>query len=191
MATKNNSFGCLFLVFCLAGLYGLVLLSRQPPSSITPPPAPLPAAQTEPQPDVRPPVVAKPRTIPGIAAVDLTGNLEKRGFTVTKRLDLEQNEWKCRLKIGQTDFLAEAFGSSASEITVISAIALGPQNELAVEFLQFIATLPFDGNNPVFAKKWVARNFGKNATTTINSCEFRLSSSEFASILRIAPRAQD
>lgn len=107
------------------------------------------------------------RAIPGLAAVDVHGNLTSRGFTLQTYYSDIQSEWKCTRKASNCDYSVEAFGSSPTEITSVVATINNFSNRstraLASEFLGFLASLPYDGATPVEAKNWVQANVDRKA----------------------------
>lgn len=170
---------------------------EKPPSTSTQgdlsQPAAHPKEQTE---SAKPPQDIKLKkedpSIPGIFAVDLTGNLETRGFVITKRLGGEQSEWTAKSNAAGFEFTAQAFGSSPTKVTAVDATAMGPpkMNKNCVEFLSFVGSLTYDGSDPKAAQKWITDNFSTRAnkpTTVIGPCKFELfGPTDFVAILRIS-----
>lgn len=135
--------------------------------------------------------IAAAPAIPGLAAVDLHGNLTPKGFELTKNLGGVQSEWKCQLVDGLLNYVAEAFGPSASKITSVKATVYGVSasgiDQDAAEFLGFVASLPYDGADPAKARAWVAANVGRSAETVIGGVTFQtFANSPNARMLRIA-----
>ena len=129
-------------------------------------------------------------SIPGIAAVDIHGNLTNKGFTLEKRLDPMLSEWKCTLDDGDALFIAEALGAGPTEIELVRGLVMnqgsGNTDELSGEFLGFLASLPYDGSQPARAAQWVRANVGRNAVTVIGGVQFQLIvNSPRAQMLRI------
>lgn len=134
--------------------------------------------------------------IPGIAAVDVHGNLTNKGFSLETIPGKEQPEtqWQCKWRnpdsvTGQT-FSANAFGVSPSKISSVNAFVSGGVDEAALEFLCYVATLKYDDANPTRATKWVQANIqkrSKNPTTKIGPCKLELAGNELSAVLMISP----
>jgi hypothetical protein len=129
--------------------------------------------------------------IPGLAAVDVHGNFTNKGFTLEKRLDPVQSEWRCKDENGKRSMLVEAFGDSATSLTMVRGTytghASGGVNKEAAEFLGYVASIPYDGSRPSEARGWVERNIGSSATTSIGDVSFELVANRRVRMLIIKP----
>lgn len=118
---------------------------------------------------------AEPTTesvIPGLAAVDVTKNLTDRGYTCGEmRREQSGASWTC--KKGD-DHIVTVVGFAPTRIEYVSATVLDNVAE-APHALGFIATIPFDGNEPERAREWVRQNIRAGGTQRFGTIEFRLS----------------
>jgi hypothetical protein len=121
---------------------------------------------------------AEVETIPGIAAVDLHGNLTDRGFSLDKNLSSAIKSWTCTQKNESNMYEAIVYGRGATEITKIQATAqnysTGNTGKMAAEFLGFVATLPYDGATPAQSRTWVENNINSNTSTVIGGVTFEI-----------------
>lgn len=134
--------------------------------------------------------------IPGIAAVDVHGNLTNKGFSLETIPGKEQPEtlWQCKWRnpdsiVGQT-FSANVFGVSPTKISSVNAFVSGGVDEAALEFLCYVATLQYDDANPMRATQWVKTNIqkrSKNPTTKIGRCKLELGGNDLSAVLMISP----
>ena len=118
------------------------------------------------------------KTIPGIAAVDLHGNLTDRGFTLRKNLTLKPASWICTLRTDEYQYEGGAYGAGPSQITKIDAMTLNFSSKdtgtVAVDFLALIASMPYEGANQSQAQAWVRANINTAATTVIGPVKFEM-----------------
>lgn len=68
-------------------------------------------------------------------------------------------------------------GESANRIDSVSAtvVVYNGSDTPAADFLGFLATVPFDGDDPATARSWVAANISTGGTMEIGSARFTLS----------------
>jgi len=138
------------------------------------------------------PVVDIPGTIPGLAAVDVYGNLKPRGFTCEDRAGAAGGWlWTCKDETAQRSFVVDITARAATRIQHVSATALdfgsGNPTDTAREFLLFVATLPYEGARPDDAKAWVATNLDSpEASTTIGGATLTLRAVERSRNLTIS-----
>lgn len=103
--------------------------------------------------------------IKGLAAVDVHGNLTPKGFTLEKKFSAVQNEWKVSLKAAGLIYNVGIFGADPMEITAVTATISRPADDVAAhaaDFLQYLASLPYDGAKPQSASAWVISNANRN-----------------------------
>ncbi len=132
--------------------------------------------------------------IPGIQAVDVYLNLEKKGFQ-TKQTTLSLPEgnvrlWKSEFNSGSYQHAVEIYGKSHDRITSIRATSLnfssGSMSAVSRDFLGYIASAPYDGANQAEARAWVESNIDKSASKTFGGVKFEIiADSPNARILRI------
>ena len=65
-------------------------------------------------------------------------------------------------------------GASPWELDLLEASTLGVDIDTAITYLQFVATMPYDGAEPEQAAAWVGQNIGQESTITIGSAKFTL-----------------
>lgn len=124
------------------------------------------------------PTAVLSHAIPGLAAVDVHGNLTNKGFKLSTLFGPEQAEWKCVQETNSYSMTVEVFGQSPTRITSIRAVYLNlldeDTNQRAAEFLSFVASVPYEGASPAEAKSWVTDNIGVGATRTFAGVTFEL-----------------
>ena len=115
---------------------------------------------------------AKPNPIPGVMAVDLYMNLEKKGWKCTRphqakdianpaKLDKNKTTFDCFSK--DKNAYVIAWGTTASNLTWITADAT---TKTDYGWLGFIATLPIEGVDQAAAQKWVMTAVKAKKSTT-------------------------
>jgi hypothetical protein len=135
-------------------------------------------------------VTALAQTIPGMMPVDVYKNLEEKGFAVTKNFGSEQNDFVCKLEENGCSYTATVYtqAGSVSKVKVVTVMGLNLSAEevatdkMLKEFFGYMATLPYEGNDPTAARSWVESNLGQNAERNFGPVQFQL----FAN----APRAR-
>ena len=130
-------------------------------------------------------------TIPGLAAVDVHGNLETRGFTTNREFLPGLIIWNSFLDRGATLVNVKTTGTAADAIDAVTAYVVSGGNversrPVAEEILPFIATLPYDGSTPNEARAWVRDNLGRNTSRVFGPVKFELISNT-GFVLRLAP----
>lgn len=130
-------------------------------------------------------------TIPGVAAVDVHGNLTNKGFKLSTIYGDEMTEWTCQSESADHTLIATAMGHSTTQITYVNATCMNfgtrDTSEIAAPFLGYVASLPYDGSQPQRARDWVEANVARNTATTIGSVQFELMGTERARVLRMSP----
>src|SRR5690606_22452325 len=87
--------------------------------------------------------------IPGLTAVDVTGNVERRGLTCEgPTTEPAGVSWFC----SDGTFVVSASGASPTRLRAVSAGAVGVDDQTAAAFLGYIATLPYDTSQPEEAR---------------------------------------
>ena len=160
------------------------------PEVTTPEPA---AGDEERQPELPP--KPEPATIPGLFPVDVYGNLENQGFTCEGPDPIGDDEvwWNCERQESMSDYTVEIWGPDASSVRLVEATVLSfdpsATNELAADFLGYVATVPYEGSNPEEAKLWVEDNADatRRVSTEISGVSYTLYGTEGSRILEIKP----
>lgn len=105
-------------------------------------------------------------SIPGSNPADIILSLEDRGFTCGSVEVWEGNEdfpgdlyyRECRSSSSGYDLIVEILGYELLEVDSVQATALDytePFGDLAIDFLGFMATIPYDGAEQEAARAWV------------------------------------
>lgn len=120
---------------------------------------------------------SKTKIIPGLMAVDITLNLEKKGFKITKHYGQDiygKINWLCTLNNTSNNLSACIFGNSSTEILRIEATAtsFSEIDKFAKDFLCYLMTLPYSGSEPVKAAGWLKDNFNKSNSIILNGVKF-------------------
>jgi hypothetical protein len=130
-----------------------------------------------------PPPSASPspdrRWIPGLTNLDVTGNLEAspRNMNCLRVPEFDsptgrRSGWSCRSTVGGIITL-RVDTVSASEVQVervlaavaVSAGTVSQADDAARSFLGYVATLPYQGADPVAARHWVESNVTSTSST--------------------------
>ena len=128
--------------------------------------------------------------LPGLVAADLKINLERQGLTCSgPRKEETTVSWLCQ---GQDSdgvrYRAEFLGHPVCCIDYVTATVMagGADNQVATNFLGFIATSPYDGAEPERSRAWVEENIGGDLETEIGPAMLRLSGPEDAPSVSLA-----
>jgi hypothetical protein len=141
------------------------------------------------------PTASRSAGIPNLAPADIRLNLEQRGFTCSNAQEVDKVIiWECEKRINDTIMTVSYFSDRIITVNGIEAVILqmgSPSQEIAQEFLGFIATLPFIEAEE---KQEDARNWVETTIPTLSSAEqsatwsgvdFLLTGNNSAIILRI------
>lgn len=118
--------------------------------------------------------------INGLNPVDVYLNLEKEGFKTEKQIGGEYgNSWISTQSYAGVDYKVETYSTNTQNVISVRATAMidvTQKNIIATkQFMQFIATLPYENSQPEEAKSWVDRNFNNDkATITISDATFTI-----------------
>lgn len=129
--------------------------------------------------------------IPGIAAVDVYGNLMDRGFTVTRDYGKSMVFWKCEDNSNsQVYFRADVTAKTATQLIYVSATVMNfgtkSTDDLAMPFLEFFSTLPHRGSNPEATRKWVEQHINDiGASTHFGEVVYSISGNDRSRILQL------
>lgn len=131
----------------------------------TPTPRPSPTATNTPAP---------PEWITGLDVIDVTGNLENRGFECKGPTKLQTlSSWDCTNRTGEIN--VSVLGRDATHVRTIDATVFfftgTPSDESAAAFLGFLATVPYDDATPAEARAWVETNIANGAETVFGSAK--------------------
>lgn len=143
-------------------------------------------AQTESSPSP----VQSEHYIPGIAGVDIYGNLKDRSFSVKRDFGKNSVFWTCESSNPLASYRVDVMARTPTEVIYVSGTLLYSGDKqadpFAKPFFGFLATLPYTGSNPEEARKWVEKNIGNiGAKTSFGDVEFLISGNDRAKILQL------
>lgn len=202
---ERLGFGLLALVLILIGLNGVrpktQVATTPTPQAITQPAQTSPPAEPE-QNVSDEPEQPSPPTLPNLAWVDITLNLEKWPYDFSFELERINNageEERCGSKVdpdtgADLRVCVYSYGDSVTFVEA-SAIGAGAKNS-ASWLIPYVATAPFEGNSGD-SKVWASRAMeqvrsGKPVERKLGNVSFFLSGNPpTAYTLRIAPMARE
>jgi len=119
--------------------------------------------------------------IPELKPVDVYLNLEKQGFTTTKQFSSEYgNSWDCKNSSAGIDYIVNVFSDDVNSVERVRATAMlnGNENKQIIAtkpFLKYVASVPFEGNDPAKFAEWLDKNFNKDKQSlTISDVKFTI-----------------
>ncbi len=129
--------------------------------------------------------------LPGLQAADIKVSLEERDFNCTQAEKFKTANlyvWTCQQETGSFLFRVDIYGETLTTVDYISVTALdysGLNSNLSGEFLGFIATVPYDGAEPIKAREWVSKNILGEQSTTFGQVRYEIYGPSEAKILTI------
>lgn len=111
--------------------------------------------------------------VPGVTPVDIYLNLTNKGFTLTKKLGgANGNLWTCKEETEAYGYVCEIYNSGGTDnVKNIRATVTNNSDadtdELAKDFLAYIGSTPFTGNQPERLSQWVKDNMGRTGKITV------------------------
>lgn len=128
--------------------------------------------------------------IPGIAGVDVYGNLKDRGFSVNREFGKGAVFWTCESSNPLASYRVDVTARTPTQVMYVSGTLLYSGDKqadpFAKPFFGYLATLPYTGSNPEEARKWVEKNIGNiGAKTSFGDVEFLISGNEKSRILQL------
>ncbi len=134
--------------------------------------------------------------IPGITAADVKLNFTDKGFTCDGPRAVDDQYlgffilYSCEFKTDEYEYRVEFDGESVTDILSVQGIVLNygqrSLEEVATEFLGYVATLPYEGSNPEEAKVWAQQNIGVKTEIKIGGVTFDSAGTERSAILTIS-----
>jgi len=101
-------------------------------------------------------------TIPGITTAYIKSIMEEQNFECEIAYSPINSDpyykWECRREDLNKSMLLEMWATSFSSVTLVRTRIIqfsSPSVNVAINYLGFISTLPYDGSNPQKAKEWV------------------------------------
>jgi len=113
----------------------------------------------------------KPKPLPGVAAADLTTNLENRRWKCTKPEQAKEALDSSTIAKGASTFNCASKDKSATVVVWstssknITWITVNSTTRISYGWPRFLATLPMDGVNPTAAQKWVTSALDAKASS--------------------------
>ena len=126
-----------------------------------------------------------PAVLPGLSGDDLTGNLDDKQFECSSTTE-GVAVTSCERVTADGYLSVGAYGTEAG----IHTVTAEAQGDMAEDFLGYIATLPFDGNQPDEARQWVADNMGQAADNMFGPAHYTLSSEDGTTTLTISTQQE-
>jgi hypothetical protein len=110
--------------------------------------------------------------INGLNPVDVYMNMEKQGFKTEKQLGGEYgNAWTSTMSYDGMDCKVETFSSNVNNVESVTATAMIDVTSKKIiatkQFIQFVATLPYENAKPEDAANWVDKNFNNDKASII------------------------
>jgi len=116
-----------------------------------------------------------PKYIPGIAAIDVYGNFEKKGFTLDKDLASDHCTYTCSRTDGDNVYTVRALGKDASSINKVEAsVNFVKKDDDVSQFIGYAASVPYTGSASSAATQWAIEHFASGGDTTIGTVRFVL-----------------
>lgn len=140
--------------------------------------------------------------LPGLTVPIVQAPLVERGWRCTgpSRGPVQRDaqgptlaEWTCRVAGDSLEFTVTQTGQDERHLRYVTGQVMrsgnGPRNapEVMRQFLEFLATLPYDGADRAAARAWVTATFPRSDQTAINGVRFQLWGNENVRGLSIAP----
>ena len=162
----------------------------EPTESVQAEPAttPEPVAEEATEETPEPPPEPEELVIPGLAPVDVYGNLEGRGYACGgPELVVGESFWRCEGSDLSAEYVVEIWGPDGSSVRLVEATAISMDGSpVGASLLGFVATVPYKGSNPEEAQLWVEENVGaERASTKIGGVSYELTGSPMGRILTI------
>lgn len=116
-----------------------------------------------------------PKIIPGVVAVDIYGNFEKKGFTVDKDFTGDGCSFSCN-QIDETHaYTINVRGKKPEAIDKVEATVIYAEpDDVSKQFIGYAASVPYEGGNPAAATGWATDHFENGGDTTIGNVRFVL-----------------
>jgi len=136
------------------------------------------------------PSTTQARFIPGLTGADIKLNVQKRGFACSASSGTGQS-WLCQRSSSTSSESVTYSGPGPTQIQYVSATELQftaqPSDDIAVNFLGYLATLPYEGASPAAAQAWVTKHLleapdvvGTHAETTFGGAHFEITGARHA-----------
>lgn len=132
------------------------------------------------------------KKIPGLMPVDVYLNYTDKGFTKTGPRFLNYSvEWQLQDQKFDHELSVRINGPDTSSVRMIEGTCLNSgtrsTEELARDFLGYVATAPYEGSDPAAARAWVLENISNlGAKTTIGGVHFSIQGGERSRWLRVS-----
>ena len=139
-------------------------------------------------------LVNQPKIIKGLKPVDIYLNFENKGFKTDENLGISESSWRSTLSESGIDYdvytYSESGVNNVSSISYSAILNFKQDKEISavIPFLEYGATIPYEGSDQIKAKNWIKENFNKDkANIEINGVSFNINApTKFARILKIS-----
>ncbi|MCG2726166.1 MAG: zinc ribbon domain-containing protein [Elusimicrobia bacterium] len=130
--------------------------------------------------------------IPNLEAVDVYGNLTKKGFILKRESTDNRLKWVCSEKKSGHNYTVEIRGNNSDKIYLVEATALNyshiSTNQKVKDFLGYVASVPYENAKQALASNWVKSNIHHNSSIVISGIKFEIiANSDRARMLLISP----
>lgn len=116
-----------------------------------------------------------PKTIPGIAAVDVYGSFEQKGFSVDKKFTGSGCTFTCSQIDGDKVYEVTVYGKKPESIDKVKATVMFEKADaVSKQFIGYAASIPYTDGNPAAATEWATDHFQDGGDTTIGNVRFVL-----------------
>jgi hypothetical protein len=122
-----------------------------------------------------------PRNIPGLTPQDVYLNLENKGFKCSEPELMGPEDdvrWTCERREAKGEYLVEINSKDANSVRLLKAWVISHEpartDELAQDFLGYVARVPYEGAQPDEAKAWVEQSVGRKASAEFGGVSYTL-----------------
>ena len=123
----------------------------------------------------------EPRNIPGLTPQDVYLSLENRGFRCSEPEVMGTENvvrWTCERQEAKGRYLVEIDSEDANSVRLLKAWVISHEpartDELAGDFLGYVARVPYEGAQPEEAKAWVEHSVGSKASAKFGGVSYTL-----------------
>jgi hypothetical protein len=115
--------------------------------------------------------------IPGLFASDVRDLVQRRGLSCQgPRQERKTNVWVCDGRTPLVTYHVELYGSAPGRIEYLTATVeqVQPNDEHAATFLGAVASIKYQGAEPVKAKEWVEKTMAAGGETMVGPASYKL-----------------
>lgn len=130
----------------------------------------------------------------GVTSGDLKTEFSRRGMQCDgPRKQATRVAWSCSSTEGSTIYRVEFLGKSPTRIDYVTGtvVQLTPNLQQALQFLAFVASVPYSGGDPTAAQAWVRKQGVRDGERVIGTVILRRSGPSRALSLSLIPVGSD